>query len=46
MYYPNRNSVTQRILELLSHKDLKTSMIHTHVLNRGPAGVRNLVDAL
>ena len=26
------------------HNDVKTTMIYTHVLNRGPAGVRSPVD--
>lgn len=32
--------------ELMGHKDVKTTMISTHVLNRGGKGVRNLADTL
>jgi len=32
--------------ELPGHNDVKTTMIYTHVLNRGPAGVRSPVDGL
>jgi site-specific recombinase XerD len=34
------------VQELLGNKDVRTTMIYTHVLNRGGKGVRSPMDSI
>ena len=36
----------ETIQELMGHKDVATTMIYTHVLNKGGQGVRSPLDGL
>jgi site-specific recombinase XerD len=39
-------TTSEQFQELFSHKDVSTTMIYTHVLNRAGRGVKSPVDML
>ena len=39
-------NVHQSLSDMILHRDGTTTMIYTHVLNRGPAAVRSPVDRM
>ena len=42
----NQQLRVRTVQELLGHKDVRTTMGYTHVLNRGGKGVRSPMDSI
>lgn len=43
---PRYHPLIRTVQELLGHRDVTTTMIYTHLLNRWPSGVHSPVDRL
>jgi integrase len=44
-YLLERGQELRTIQELMGHSEIKTTMINTHVLNRGPYGIASPIDS-
>jgi len=45
-FLAKRNASIRTVQALLGHSQVETTMIYTHVLNKGPMGVVSPVDTL
>jgi site-specific recombinase XerD len=45
LHLPENCYSIRTVQEIIGQSDIKTTVIHKHVLNRGPAAVRSPVDS-